>query len=168
MHGRGSAQPPRSVAAAVPRKTSGRAKRESGRGDRCWVRQSGSGPCGRLVRSQRRFSANECRGDDACAIPRRLPVERTRRGLHLPGRGVRGAPAVASAGTSRPLSCCGHSIRWRGSCSAGLEANRVSRRANSWAAGVKGTCLYDPQLACKAARRGRDGRCRHMLAVSLP
>ncbi len=168
MHGRGSAQPPRSVAAVVPRKTSGRAKRESGRGDRCWVRQSGSGPCGRLVRSQRRFSASECRGDDACAIPRRLPVERTRRGLHLPGRGVRGAPAVASALhlAASVLLRALNSVE--GKLQRGAGSQPGFPQGEFVSGGREGTCLYDPQLACKAARRGRDGRCRHMLAVSLP
>jgi hypothetical protein len=44
----------------VRRRTSARARRVSGRGDRCWVRPRGNSPCGQSPLVRRWFSGNGC------------------------------------------------------------------------------------------------------------
>lgn len=114
--------------------------------------QSGSIPCGPLVPSQRWCSVNEYRDGNVCAMSRRPPAERTRRGLNLPGRGLRVVLEQQALHFAAYFLLLALNLVER-SCRAGLDANQVSNKANSSAADVR--VLVSTIRSCLAGEQGR-------------
>jgi hypothetical protein len=76
-----------------------RARQESGRVDRWWVRRRGSSPCGRFLRAQRWFSGNGYGAGDGC---RTLCLTVVGHVVQVPHRRRRGDRDVSGAGDAVP------------------------------------------------------------------